>query len=25
LITAYNAALPMPGDEPESFPGTLVC
>jgi len=25
LIAAYNDALPMPGDEPESFPGTLVC
>ena len=25
LITAYNAALPLPGDEPESFPDTLVC
>ena len=25
LITAYNAALPLSGDEPESFPGTLVC
>ncbi|MEX3773781.1 DUF2007 domain-containing protein [Pseudomonas sp. MYb118] len=25
LITAYNAALPLPGDEPDSFPGTLVC
>ena len=25
LISAYNAALPLPGDEPESFPGTLVC
>ncbi|WP_434709540.1 DUF2007 domain-containing protein [Pseudomonas sp. R1-1] len=25
LITAYNAALPLPGDEPESYPGTLVC
>ncbi|MBD9598279.1 putative signal transducing protein [Pseudomonas sp. 478] len=25
LITAYNAALPLPDDEPESFPGTLVC
>ena len=25
LIRAYNAALPLPGDEPESFPGTLVC
>ena len=25
LIAAYNAALPLPGDEPESFPGTLVC
>ena len=25
LITAYNAALPLPGDEPEGFPGTLVC
>ena len=25
LISAYNAALPVSGDEPESFPGTLVC
>lgn len=25
LIAAYNAALPLPGDEPESFPGTLIC
>ncbi|CAI8926923.1 MULTISPECIES: putative signal transducing protein [Pseudomonas] len=25
LITAYNAALPLSGDEPDSFPGTLVC
>ena len=25
LISAYNAALPLHGDEPESFPGTLVC
>ena len=25
LISAYNAAQPLPGDEPESFPGTLVC
>ncbi|MGY2190280.1 hypothetical protein D3C81_615840 [compost metagenome] len=25
LISAYNAALPLSGDEPESFPGTLVC
>ncbi|ANJ54341.1 putative signal transducing protein [Pseudomonas silesiensis] len=25
LITAYNTALPLSGDEPESFPGTLVC
>ncbi|WP_460120976.1 putative signal transducing protein [Pseudomonas sp. S2_C03] len=25
LIAAYNAALPLPGDEPDSFPGTLVC
>lgn len=25
LIAAYNAALPMPGDEPDNFPGVLVC
>jgi len=25
LIAAYNVALPLPGDEPESYPGTLVC
>jgi len=25
LIAAYNAALPMLGDEPDSYPGTLVC
>ncbi|MBV7572813.1 DUF2007 domain-containing protein [Pseudomonas sp. PDM32] len=25
LITAYNAALPLSGDEPDSIPGTLVC
>ena len=25
LIAAYNAALPLPGDEPESFPGGLIC
>jgi hypothetical protein len=25
LIVAYNAAMPVPGDEPEGFPGTLVC
>ena len=25
LIAAYNAALPLPGDEPDSFPGVLVC
>ncbi len=25
LIVAYNAALPMPGDEPDNFPGVLVC
>ena len=25
LIDAYNAALPLAGDEPESFPGTLIC
>ena len=25
LIRAYNAALPLPGDEPDSYPGTLVC
>ena len=25
LIAAYNVALPLPGDEPDSYPGTLVC
>ncbi|MDO9620117.1 MAG: DUF2007 domain-containing protein [Pseudomonas sp.] len=25
LIAAYNAALPLPGDEPDSFQGTLLC
>ncbi|WP_347901976.1 DUF2007 domain-containing protein [Pseudomonas purpurea] len=25
LIAAYNAALPMPGDEPHTVPGVLVC
>ena len=25
LIAAYNAALPLPGDEPESIQGTLLC
>ncbi len=25
LIAYYNAALPLPGDEPDSFPGVLVC
>ncbi len=25
LIAAYNAAQPLPGDEPESFPGILIC
>lgn len=25
LIAAYNAALPLPGDEPESFQGSLLC
>ncbi|WP_296265683.1 MULTISPECIES: putative signal transducing protein [unclassified Pseudomonas] len=25
LIDAYNAAQPMPGDEPDSYPGTLIC
>ena len=25
LIAAYNAALPVPGDEPESIQGTLLC
>ena len=25
LITAYNGAQPMPGDEPDSFPDVLVC
>ncbi len=25
LITAYNAALPLSGDEPDSFPDVLVC
>ncbi|MWV17220.1 DUF2007 domain-containing protein [Pseudomonas sp. L-22-4S-12] len=25
LIDAYNAAAPLPGDEPEQHPGTLLC
>ncbi|HZX50834.1 putative signal transducing protein [Pseudomonas sp. XK-1] len=25
LIAAYNAAQPLPGEEPESFQGTLLC
>ncbi|GLO41175.1 MULTISPECIES: putative signal transducing protein [Pseudomonas] len=25
LIDAYNGAQPLVGDEPESFPGTLIC
>jgi hypothetical protein len=25
LIAEYNAALPLPGDEPDSFHGTLLC
>ena len=25
LIAAYNAAQPLPGDEPESFLGVLLC
>lgn len=25
LIDAYNAASPVAGDEPESFPDVLVC
>ncbi|CAG8868031.1 hypothetical protein PS627_02792 [Pseudomonas fluorescens] len=25
LIAAYNDALPLPGDEPEIIPGTLIC
>ena len=25
LIAAYNAALPITGDEPESIQGTLLC
>ncbi|AZC26166.1 MULTISPECIES: DUF2007 domain-containing protein [Pseudomonas] len=25
LITAYNAALPLPCEEPDSFAGVLVC
>ncbi|MCO7516523.1 DUF2007 domain-containing protein [Pseudomonas guariconensis] len=25
LIDAYNAAQPLAGDEPESFPGILIC
>ncbi|MCR4509127.1 DUF2007 domain-containing protein [Pseudomonas sp. 32.2.56] len=25
LIAAYNAALPLPGDEPENIQGTLLC
>lgn len=25
LIAAYNAALPLPGDEPDNLPGILIC
>jgi hypothetical protein len=25
LIDAYNDAQPLVGDEPDSFPGTLIC
>ncbi|WP_298183612.1 DUF2007 domain-containing protein [uncultured Pseudomonas sp.] len=25
LIAAYNAAQPLPGDEPDSVQGTLLC
>jgi hypothetical protein len=25
LITAYNAALPMSGEEPDNYPDVLVC
>ena len=25
LIAAYNGAEPVPGDEPESYPGELIC
>jgi len=25
LIDEYNGALPLPGDEPESYPGELIC
>ncbi|WP_028696362.1 putative signal transducing protein [Pseudomonas cremoricolorata] len=25
LIDAYNAAQPVMGDEPDSYPGTLIC
>jgi hypothetical protein len=25
LIAAYNTAQPLPGDEPVSYPGILLC
>ncbi|MBM7060157.1 DUF2007 domain-containing protein [Pseudomonas sp. UL073] len=25
LIAEYNAAQPLPGDEPDSYPGVLLC
>lgn len=25
LIAAYNGALPLPEDEPQSYPGELIC
>jgi len=25
LIAEYNGAEPLPGDEPESYPGELIC
>jgi len=25
LIAAYNASAPLPGEEPDGFPGVLLC
>lgn len=25
LIAEYNAAQPLPGEEPDSYPGVLIC
>lgn len=25
LITAYNAAMPLSGDDPDTFPDVLIC